>query len=1062
MAELVTTKIRVPRRRPDLLPRQRLVSFLHAHLDRKLILVSAPAGYGKTTLLADFAQDTDWPVCWYTLDPFDRDPRVFLEYLVASIARRFPAFGERTRGLLRETPDIGSNLHPLVATLVQEIYQTIPEYFVLILDDHHTVENQEQVNELLDLFVTYVDENCHVILASRTLPVLPNLSLLVARRQAAGMSIDELRFTAQEIQSLAERNYGLSLSVEQAELLAQRTGGWITGLLLAAAPRWQRAQSDVALRGRITLDLYDYLSRQVLDQQPPPLRDFLLASSVLDDLDLDLCQEVLGTSDPLSLLEELRARRLFVIEFEGDSGQLRYHDLFREFLQSSLRHHDEARFRDLTLRAARAYSRRGEWERAVARYLRLREYEAVAEIVHQVGGALFEAGRWDTLAGWIDALPETLREARPEFLVLRGKVYAERGSYDPALFERAERAFAASGDLPRAALALATNGSILRLQGRYAEALACCHRALSLVTGETPQEQWPKALATRNIGLCQLESGQIAEGRESLQQALRLYLRLDDVYNVAMAQHDLGLSHERSGDLEGAIAYYQAALLSWKRLGSPGPWANTLNGLGVVYLVQGRYSEALPILNEALAKARQAGDLRVEAYARASLGDLFRDVGAHDQAREAYQQALEAATSAGIGFIVTYALDALGNTYRLQGHLPEARSYLLRAMEQAQTSGSAYQAALCHASLGILAGDEGDLVLARRHLDQAVEVFGASGLVQELARACLHRAHIAFQADRSEASLADLRRTLALTAQLGSDQFLVVDGLALLPLLRYALKQDVGWDVLPDLIVRIEAHHERSPLGPAQTEVETLSQPYLRICALGDARVEMDGQAAQWPVMQCRDLFFCLLQHPSGLRKEKLGEIFWPDHTPDKLDGAFRSTLYRLRRALFRQVVLFEDDRYRFNRSSGYWYDAEAFEQLLDEATPPVPPDRLVELIEEALTHYRGDYLQGVYADWPVLERERLRSRYLVGLDTLAGLYAKGRDLRRAVELYQRLLSLDPYRESAHRDVMRCYQRLGDRAAAIRQYQACAEILREDLGLSPTRETEEVYLGIIQ
>ena len=123
------TKIRVPRRRHDLLPRRRLVNFIHAHLERKLILISAPAGYGKTSLLTDFSHDTDLPVCWYTLDEFDRDLHVFLEHLIAAIAHRFPAFGKRSLNFLRATADPGANLYPLVATLVQEIYDTIPEYF---------------------------------------------------------------------------------------------------------------------------------------------------------------------------------------------------------------------------------------------------------------------------------------------------------------------------------------------------------------------------------------------------------------------------------------------------------------------------------------------------------------------------------------------------------------------------------------------------------------------------------------------------------------------------------------------------------------------------------------------------------------------------------------------------------------------------------------------------------------------------------------------------------------------------------------------------------------------
>jgi DNA-binding SARP family transcriptional activator len=204
-----------------------------------------------------------------------------------------------------------------------------------------------------------------------------------------------------------------------------------------------------------------------------------------------------------------------------------------------------------------------------------------------------------------------------------------------------------------------------------------------------------------------------------------------------------------------------------------------------------------------------------------------------------------------------------------------------------------------------------------------------------------------------------------------------------------------------------------------------------------------------------------LLHHPQGLRKEEIGEIFWPDHPPVKLDSIFRSTLYRLRRALFRESVIFDEGIYRFNREGDYWFDVEAFEELLDQAEQVVDRERETAILEDALTLYRGDYLEGVYDEWCALERERLRGQCLVALDKLAGLYVDRRDLQRAIELYQQLLAREPYHEGTHRELMHCYYRLGDRAAAIRQYQSCAELLREDLGLSPAPETESLYLQII-
>jgi two-component SAPR family response regulator len=222
----------------------------------------------------------------------------------------------------------------------------------------------------------------------------------------------------------------------------------------------------------------------------------------------------------------------------------------------------------------------------------------------------------------------------------------------------------------------------------------------------------------------------------------------------------------------------------------------------------------------------------------------------------------------------------------------------------------------------------------------------------------------------------------------------------------------------------------------------------------------MDGTAVQWTTVQSRDLFFCLLQHRRGLRKEEVGALFWPDHSPQRLDSIFRSTLYRLRRSLFRDSIVFEEGLYRFNWECIYWFDVEAFDNAMDRVGQSADRGKKIASLEEALALYQGDYLEGIYADWCTLERERLREQYLAALSTLAGLCADQGDLARAIELYQRLLAHDPYQEGVHRAVMHCYYRLGDRPAAIRQYQVCVRILQTELGLNPAPETEQLYRQI--
>jgi ATP/maltotriose-dependent transcriptional regulator MalT len=1058
---LIETKFQIPYRRSDLLLRTRLVNNIHSYLDRKLIVVTAPAGYGKTALLTDFANDSDLPVCWYTIDQFDRDLQGFLEYLIAAIAQRFPEFGVRSRAILSQTTDPGKNLVQVVATLVQEIHDKIPEYFVIILDDHHTIEDRDQINEFLDLFITYVDENCHLIISSRSLPALPNFSLLVARRQAAGMGLDDLRFTAAEIQALAEQNFGETLSLNQAENLVQQTGGWITGLQLTDISQWKQPPID-RTGGQINYHIYEFLTKQVMDQQPKNLKNFLLESSVLDEISPDICENVLGVKQPFDLIDQLRIRNLFIIEFEGDIDRLRYNDLFREFLSTSFKRQNEPKYRDLTLRAADYYAAQGEWDRAISRYQILGEYQNILDIVVQIGSVMFDSGRWNTLAGWIDALPESSLENNPQLLLHRAKIHAERGEHSAALdmFDRAERAFTALEDKAMAARALAMKGHVLRYQGHYAEAIAQCQQAFALITGDTQEGKFSNALAHKNIGLCLIRLGQMPEGRQALHRALRLYEELAIPQDIGMVHHDLGLSLELTGDLEGAIFHYKAALDNWEQLGNLSPWANTLNGLGVVYHQQGQYELAEKHLTEALAKTQQSMDMRIEAYTLASIGDLKRDLGAYDEALSAYAQALEIAQRTHVGFIVTCALNGMGNVAQLTGEIQQARKRLQQALENAEDHGSSYEIGVSHTSLGVLANEERDLVTAQKHLDKAIEILETSGLKQQLGQASLHRAQSSFLNDDYDKALGFLERTLAIADQLCNDQFVVVGGVQAQGIINYAIKKDFRKETLSHIQKRIETHLTRID-SKQKTRVGIESQPKLKIYALGQPNVEVDEKSVQWAVARSRDLFFYLLQNPNGKSKEQIGAIFWPDHEPERLDSAFRSTLYRLRRTVFRDSVVFEDGLYFFNWSSDYWFDVKSFNLLLDNAEDQAYSHQITSLYEGALDLYRSDYLQGTYHDWAVIERERLRGRYLQAIETLAGIYAEKRKLPHAIELYQNLITEDPFQEVAYRELMRCHYRQGDRAAAIRQYQICADMLRNELDLAPSKDTEDLYLRII-
>jgi len=1056
---LIVTKILPPRRGPELLHRTRLVDFLHANIDRKLILISAPAGYGKTSLLIDFAHDTDLPVCWYSLDQFDQDSRIFLEHFIGAIRQRYPNFGQRSSTLLRSMTDLQRSMYSLVATLVDEIYEQIPEYFVLILDDYQFLDDQDDINEFLAHFLRCVGENCHLILSSRTLPALPNLALLAARDQIAGLGVEELKFTSAEVQQLVRQNYHLDLPEEQAKQLCSDSEGWITGILLSAHSMWRRLLQGAA-QGR-KVDVYDFLAEQVFSQQPPEVQEFLLTTSVLEEMNPHLCDELLEQEGSAQMLAALRRRNLFIVDLEGEEGWYRYHHLFRDFLRERLRERTPERFRRICRRVAQLYERRGEWAKAVEKYLALQAYEDVTRIVQEVGQEFLSRGRLESLASWLDALPEEFLQQRPNLLVFRGRIHLERAEYPAALalFDQALQRFSMLNNKVRTAEVLMRIGVVLRLQGRYREAIEYCERSLALLSNED-EAKTIAAEAHKNIGLGLFRLGELSPGMEELQKALELYKRAGDSFNIANTHHDLGMLYRAAGQLDQVLEHYQLALGYWQQVNNLGAWANTLNSLGVLYHLRGEYERAEETLEEALLKARQAGNLRIEAWGLASIGDFYRDLGRYDEAQRAYQRGVQIGEQINDSFIVTYALDALANLHRLMGDLERARNLAEQALQRARHSGSRYQVAVCQTSLGALKCWERDFPRALEYLTQSRQTLEKLGFRWELAKTHLYLAQTLFLARRSREALDHLSTALDIAPSWGRLPLLTAEGQGMTPLFNHAVSAGVGNSLLRRALATIAARERVS--AEAEVVAEKVPQPTLEIYAFGQAQVFLNSElVTNWVTATTKELFFYFLTHPQGLRKEQIGVVFWPDHSPEKLNGIFRSTMYRLRRALFRDIVLYEDGIYRFNPELKYWLDVEEFEGLLDRAERMEDREAKVELLKRAVELYRGDYLEEFGSEWCALERENLRTRFITAMIELADLLMEMGDLDGALHYYNRTLAYDPLQEIVYRRAMECYARLGDRASAAEKYRQCVEALQRELGLEPMRETRETYRRIM-
>ncbi len=363
-------------------------------------MITAPAGYGKTSLLAGFLADLAAPVCWYSVDPEDNDVRSFLRHLVVAIQQQFPAFGESIIHLLNSAADLRPVLPNLVGMLVSEIQQRIDEWFVLVLEDLHWCHELD-VLTALDLFLRHLPENCFVLLTSRTRLSLGALSRLSAQRALTRLSSQDLIFREDEVLKLLTAS-GHTPDLMMAGRLAEESEGWVAGIILLAPWLDQPSPIDSLDSESGREELFWYLSEQVLQCLPDRWQGPLMRSAVLHDVSAEICEAAFGFDDAAALLRQLAESGSFVTELR-DGVTFRYHALFRQFLL------DRAERERQPLGAwhcqvAEFYAARGRCAEAMTHYLAGNDPISATVALESGAPALYQSGEWALVVKLVTSL----------------------------------------------------------------------------------------------------------------------------------------------------------------------------------------------------------------------------------------------------------------------------------------------------------------------------------------------------------------------------------------------------------------------------------------------------------------------------------------------------------------------------------------------------------------------------------------------------------------------------------------------------------------------------------
>jgi LuxR family maltose regulon positive regulatory protein len=414
---LLKTKISIPRLPGEFIHRPRLTERIHQGVKGPLTLIAAPAGFGKTNLLIEWTKETTLPVAWLSIDNDDNDTSRFIRYAIGALQTLVPRFGEEALALdLLQSPQ-GDGWKMGLTLLINEL-AVLPKEIVLVYDDFHVLENPVIV-ERLDFFLKHSPPNFHLIIASRSEPTELDMAFLRAKGRVFELGMDDLRFTGEELVQYFQQTIGLELTPEMAQLLEERTDGWITSLQLAAISLKDQADPSTLLANLESKAHYlsDFLAEEVLDRQPGEVRQFLLRTSILETFNGPLCEAVVKPNAQPGygavMLNRLEHANLFVTALDEKRESFRYHPLFADFLREVQRQVNPAEIPELHKRAATWLEGNGHFYEAFRHALDSRDMTWAANLIERNVPTMINRGEMSILARWIGRLPEEITHKRP-------------------------------------------------------------------------------------------------------------------------------------------------------------------------------------------------------------------------------------------------------------------------------------------------------------------------------------------------------------------------------------------------------------------------------------------------------------------------------------------------------------------------------------------------------------------------------------------------------------------------------------------------------------------------
>jgi ATP/maltotriose-dependent transcriptional regulator MalT/two-component SAPR family response regulator len=1068
---IIQAKLAQPRLQKHTLSRPRLTARLLEAPQHRLTILQAGAGYGKSTALAQMAQQQP-ALIWYNMDPADRDPFLFLTHLLHAFATLEPQLVIQPVTLFN--PHGAEDHMHQWTNVVDRLNNTLAlhktEPIFLVLDDVHQVNESATIMRLLDWLIGRAAPSLHILLATRYPLNLPHLLSWRIHGQVLEINQHELAFNAQEIAELLANKSGSALTAVQTDQIATKTEGWAIALQLIRQQLIRHPETNLrqALDHLSTSegDLFTYLTGEVVAQLPADLQDFLSMTSVLPQLDVQVCNYLWRQNDSLANLRYLEEHGLFV--FPLGPGQWRYHPLFQELLTHQL---DEQAKEQAHLQAAAYYQEKEEWEAAIDHLLAANSFPEAADLIVKYGRKWIRGGRIDNLAQWIGALPPETLETHPQLLSLLGDVARLHSHFDEALgwYQQAETRARAQQDFKAVGQALRGQARVYLDTVNPSKAEELLQEALALSDGQESREGRARLLELLAENL--LNRGQIDAARGYQDQARTLR---EEGPNPAELSVRLLI---RSGRLVEArtILETRVAAEETQPVQRPRAHRETLLLLSLIMSFQGEQEAARQTAEEGTQRGRELASPFITAVGFMRQGHawlLNKNLTGYEKAIACFQEAIAMSETLMVPRLKVEACWGLAQAHGFRGELDQAVHYAEQGLAIARDAGDEWIEGMVRTVVGAAHILAGKVSSAQVWLDQAATIFAEVRDTFGQSVVWLWRCLGWHQADAG-AYLSDGIIQLLSLVRRHDYTFLLLaptllgppDERYLVPLLILASSHDWEGAFAREMLAHLGLPHIRYHPGYQ-----------LRIRTLGDFQVWRglkEIQRREWQRQKARDLILLLVTYRGHLlERDQIVDMLWPGRAPPAGERDFKAAYNQMcqvlepgrKRNAPSAYILRDGSCYGLRPEADLWIDADEFLALIAAGDKQYPQnqDEALSAYRQALALYQGEYFSAhPYAEWCSEERERLLTAYLQIAERVAKISLDQEQWEPTIQACRLILARDDCWESAYRMMMIAHARLGNSPQVVRTYQRCAARLQNELGLEPSTTTTDLYQKLI-